>query len=258
MKRIDFYLGTHKPYWLKRPDMPLLFVSRRRLSERPHHRTTAAAGEWALDSGGFTDLDDDGRWDVTTAEYAAEAERWRATPGRLRFATPMDWMCEERVLAKTGLTVLEHQRRTVQNFCELRLAAPLVPWIPVVQGYTVVEYLQCVRLYEIEAGADLARYPLVGVGSVCRRQSGPDGARVIGELAAAGLKLHAFGFKTEGLLRSADRLVSADSMAWSLDARRAPPLPGCKHRSCANCPIYAIRWRDRLARRLREERGVLI
>ncbi len=40
------------------------------------------------------------------------------------------------------------------------------------------------------------------------------------------------------------RLTSADSMAWSVDARRKPPLPGCtRHKNCANCPRYALRWR---------------
>ncbi len=34
-------------------------------------------------------------------------------------------------------------------------------------------------------------------------------------------------------------------MAWSIDARHRPPLPGCtRHRNCANCLRYALRWRS--------------
>ncbi len=34
-------------------------------------------------------------------------------------------------------------------------------------------------------------------------------------------------------------------MAWSIAARRRPPLPDCAgHLNCANCPRYAYRWRQ--------------
>ena len=62
----------------------------------------------------------------------------------------------------------------------------------------------------------------------------------------APLRLHAFGVKITGLRRFHDALASADSMAWSYDARRTTALPGCPHRSCNNCPTYALRWRERV------------
>ncbi len=65
-----------------------------------------------------------------------------------------------------------------------------------------------------------------------------------------GVHLHAFGVKSTGLRHFALPLVSADSLAWSLDARHSSPLPGHRHRSCANCLTYALAWRDRLIRRL--------
>lgn len=79
-------------------------------------------------------------------------------------------------------------------------------------------------------------------------------------LASHGIALHGFGFKTKGLLQTGNVLLSSDSMAWSLDARRAPPLPGHDkpgphrrfgHNSCANCQEYALRWRARLFDTLR-------
>jgi hypothetical protein len=87
----------------------------------------------------------------------------------------------------------------------------------------------------------------VGLGSVCRRQASGEIGAIVAELAAAGLRLHGFGVKQRGLARYADRLVSADSLAWSYAARRRPALAGCtRHRNCANCPRYALAWRARV------------
>lgn len=90
----------------------------------------------------------------------------------------------------------------------------------------------------------------MGLGSVCRRQGTNEAEGFIRELAGAGLRLHGFGFKMLGLLRVGDALASSDSLAWSFHARKRPPLPGCVHRSCANCRRYALRWRDDLQGRL--------
>ncbi|MEQ4723146.1 hypothetical protein [Nonomuraea sp. B19D2] len=80
-----------------------------------------------------------------------------------------------------------------------------------------------------------------------RRQSTGEITAIVTALASAGLRLHGFGVKTGGLDRYGYRLSSADSMAWSYAARREPPLPGCaSHKNCANCLIYARRWRSRL------------
>ncbi len=77
---------------------------------------------------------------------------------------------------------------------------------------------------------------------------------IISTLAAGGLRLHGFGVKTAGLRLYGQHLVSADSMAWSRNARaeavRRGPAPGCSRRSCANCPHYALAWRDRVVSRL--------
>jgi hypothetical protein len=51
-------------------------------------------------------------------------------------------------------------------------------------------------------------------------------------------------------VRYADCLASADSLAWSFEARRAAPLAGCSHANCANCLQYATAWRERTLVRL--------
>ncbi len=244
-----FYLGTCHPHWLTKTEWPL-FVSIRSL----RGRTTLprALGPWALDSGGFTELSLNGVWETSPAQYAAEVRRCRDEIGRLRWASPQDWMCEPFMVQKTGLSVAEHQRRTVVNLLELRSIAPDLPWIPVLQGWRRADYLRHVEDYA-RAGIDLAREPLVGLGSVCRRQGTDEAEELIRELHAAGLRLHGFGFKLSGLRQCAPYLASADSMAWSLRARRSAPLPQCKgkHKSCSNCIDFALWWCERVLRAVR-------
>ena len=82
---------------------------------------------------------------------------------------------------------------------------------------------------------------------MCRRQSTGQIAVIVTTLASLGLRLHGFGIKTTGLHLYGHLLASADSMAWTYAARRAPALPGCTgHRNCANCLTYATSWRDRI------------
>ena len=239
-----FFLGAHHPGWLASAGVPL-FVSDRRL--RSYKRLPRAAAAWALDSGGFTELATHGTWEhgPAPAEYAARVRRYSDQVGMLTWAAPQDWMCEPFILAKTGLSLHQHQAHTVANYVELRGIAPDLPFVPVVQGWTPADYLRCVDAYTA-AGVDLASEPVVALGSVCRRQAGGEAEAIIAALRSAGLcRLHGFGIKTLGLRRYAHLLSSADSMAWSVAARRSAPLAGCvRHRNCANCPRWALAWRE--------------
>jgi hypothetical protein len=238
-----FYLGSHQPGWLGRLDVPLM-VSHRTL--RARRRLPRARCRWALDSGGFTELTLSGRWQTTPREYAEAVARYAQQIGRLAWAAPQDWMCEPAMLARTGLDVDRHQALTVDNYCLLRQLAPQLPFLPVIQGWHLRDYLACVDRYTTN-GVDLTGVPLVGLGSVCRRQATSEIAAIVAELATVGLRLHGFGVKRHGLARYADHLDSADSLAWSYAARRRPALPGCTgHRNCANCPRYALAWRARV------------
>lgn len=242
-----FYLGTHHPHWIWRVTFPL-FVSRRQLTRRALSGLRPATCPVGLDSGGFTELAMHGRWTLTAHDYADQVAAFHERLGGLDFAAPMDWMCEPFMLERTGLSVREHQERTVANYLALRSIAPQLPFVPVLQGWEVTrDYLTCVDLYA-SAGVDLTVLPLVGLGSVCRRQSTHQIAGLVRELASGDLALHAFGCKSGGLARYAHHLASADSLAWSFRARRSAPLPGCvgRHRNCANCLTYATAYRERL------------
>lgn len=248
---LTFYLGTHHPSWLgdQRFAAVPLFVSRSSLVGM--RKLPRALGRWALDSGGFTQLQLHGQWTIAPATYAADVRRFRDEIGGLDWAAPMDWMCEPVMLARTGLTVAEHQRRTIENFLELRALAPDLPFVPVLQGWSLYDYWDCEELYE-RAGVDLRAEPIVGVGTVCRRQGTGKAETIMRTLAARGLRLHGFGFKTQGIRSCSDVLASADSLAWSAHARRREPLPGHDapgpgrrkgHINCANCAEYALAWR---------------
>lgn len=236
---MTFLLGTHHAYWLGKAGVPL-FVSRRALLHRP--TATPAIAPWALDSGGFTELAKFGGWFVSAREYAAQARGWMDRLGYMAWAAPQDWMCEPAMLKRTGLSIAEHQRRTVDNYLELRSVAPDVPWVPVLQGWRVDDYLRCADAYEA-AGVVLAKQPLVGVGTVCRRQATNEAVKIIEACRERAPRLHGFGFKIQGLSRS--KLASADSLAWSYNARRNPPMAGHRHKHCNNCLPWALRWRER-------------
>lgn len=238
-------LGTHRPNWLGLTDVPL-FVSQHTLGLMK--RLPRARGPWCLDSGGFTELTKHGGWTISAADYVAAARRYIREIGNLRWAAPQDWMCEPFVVAKTGLTVTAHQARTIASVLDLRSSAPEVPWIPVLQGWAEDDYLRHVDAYD-RAGIDLQAEPVVGIGTVCRRQSTALAERVIQRLWRLGISLHGFGFKVLGLRRSAPFLLTADSLAWSFGARRNPqpcPVGNARHKNCANCLQFALLWRRRL------------
>lgn len=242
-----FFLGTHHPIWLTRLDVPL-FVSRRRLTDRRSEWPRARV-PWAMDSGGFSELTIHGRWSIDAKIYAADVERYATELGNLEWAAPQDWMCEPHMLARTGLSIQEHQRRTTDNLIELRSIVSEVHIIPVLQGWDLDDYLRHVDMY-FRAGIDLHEEPVIGVGSVCRRQGTDDAKEIFDRLADEGFNLHGFGVKATGLKTYASRIVSSDSMAWSYNARHRAPLSGCTHKNCANCSIWALRWRRRLLQML--------
>jgi hypothetical protein len=260
-----FLLGTHQPGWLAKPEIrdgaAPLFVSDRRL--RVYKTLPRAAAPWAVDSGGFTELQKYGRWTVTPAEYVARLRRYRDEIGHLMWAAQQDHMCEPIIInggvvngqrfAGTHLSIAEHQRLTVLNFGHLLDLAPDLDIVPVVQGTTPDEYERCRDLFWRLLRIDLATLPRVGVGSVCRRQGTREVGAIIHRLRASGLhRLHLFGFKTLGLVEHRHLLTeqdSADSLGWSDTARKLkrPALPGCavagRHRNCANCLPFALAWR---------------
>lgn len=243
-----FWLGTHRPSWLAQAGVPLMVSARTLRGRRTLPRSVAP---WALDSGGFTELSLHARWTISGAQYADEIERLSEQVGRLEWAAPQDWMCEPWILANTGRSIAEHQALTVASVLELRERCPSV--IPVLQGWNADDYWRHVESYTA-AGIDLRAEPVVGVGSICRRQGTAFAARLVEGLARYGLRLHGFGIKSGA---ATQWLASADSLAWSYHARRNKiRLVGCAgHENCANCLPYALQWREQRIEQLGERQS---
>ncbi len=249
---MEFLLGAHQPSWLGYTSVPL-FISHHRLKTRK--KFPRAKGVWACDSGGFSVLSKHGGYLDTPKEYAAKVRLYAQEIGGMQWASTQDHMCEPFILKKTNRTLEQHLQSTVQSFLDLKSIAPDLPWVPVLQGFELSDYLRCVELYE-RAGVDLRKESLVGVGSICRRQGTVEAVQILGRLAGLGLKLHGFGFKVLGLRRVSHLLASSDSMAWSFNARKNPVLPGHTHKSCANCLEFAHLWRLTLLRDLEQRAAV--
>jgi len=280
-----FYLGTHRPGWLwdGSVDVPLM-VSDRCLREYASLRP-ATVPEWALDSGGFTELSIYGTWTTGPREYCERVARYDREIGGLAWAATQDWMCEDEIIRGgrvspatvapgTGLSEEEHQRRSVESYVTLDGLWPQYsdaqsPFIPSLQARTPRGYERCRAMYEA-AGVDLGKLPLVGVGSVCRRSSAAEIRDVVSVIGDMSLVSHWFGVKLAGVrlagLRTGAEVTpsgllecgpaSLDSLAWSLDARYGERLPECTHRAakCGGCRAYAARYRERVVGALRSAR----
>ena len=209
-----FFIGLHQPSDAKHFDSCFVSINRLRNRKGPF-----AVGDWIMDSGAFTEISGHGRYRTSVADYAAQIKRWKHN-GNLLAAVTQDYMCESFILAKTGLSVADHQRMTIERYDALVAQDTGVYIMPALQGWHPQEYADHVRQY----GDRLAPGAWIGVGGVCKRQ---------GNIAAIGavlmaikevrpdLRLHGFGVKTTALRSPVIRalLETADSMAWSFAAR---------------------------------------
>ena len=234
---MQFFVGLHHPGDARKFDRAFISVNAIR------KRKSGFAGncEWIMDSGAFTEIATHGGYRHPPSVYAAEIKRW-AGEGRLLAAVAQDYMCEQHMLAITGLTIDDHQRLTIERYDDL-IACDTggVLIIPVLQGYSPDDYVRHIEMY----GDRLRPGRWVGVGSVCKRNGDP--ASIEDVLLAIhavrpDLLLHGFGVKLTALQSAVvqDHLFTADSMAWSYAAR----MEGRN----ANSPVEAQRYSDRISR----------
>ncbi len=209
-----FFVGLHHPGDAKHFDRA--FVSVNRLRDR---KSCVPAKDWIMDSAAFSTITKHGGYPWPVSEYAAQIDRF-ARCGNLLAAVSQDYMCEPAMLERTGLTVAEHQRLTIERYDALLACRPAAYIMPVLQGYAPAEYVAHLAAYGHRIGVDA----WVGVGSICKRNSDPaaiEAVLIAIKSARPHLRLHGFGLKITAL-RSAtirDLLHTADSMAWSYAAR---------------------------------------
>jgi hypothetical protein len=275
-----FYLGIHRPNWLADPrvaEVPV-FISRRTFLDRrtgEYRRTfPKAVGRYAVDSGGFTELQQFGRWTISAEQYVAFLRRMWVETGPFDFAAPRDRMCEPWVInggvhnkirfegtryhlerARPGWTfddhVHEHQVLTAEDYVTQRRLAPELPIAPALQGWTEAQYVRHFHMYR-ELGVDLGALPVVMIGSLCRRQNTNEAFEIIDTLHDLGVRhMHGLGFKIEGLRQCWAMFDTADSLSASLDGRYAGPCQhppyatGVQPKSEANCLPYFLAWMRR-------------
>lgn len=231
-----FFTGLHQPSDARHFDAAFISVNRLRNRKGPFE-----VGDWIMDSGAFTTLHTHGGYPHPVSEYAEQVRRWSGN-GNLMAAVAQDYMCEPFMLAKTGMTIEQHQLLTVERYDALLAEKTGVYILPVLQGYAPDDYVAHIAMY----GDRLAPGAWVGVGSVCKRNGDPRSVAAVLlaiKRARPDLRLHGFGLKTTAL---ADPLVraqleTADSMAWSFHAR--------KNGRNANDWREAVRWTEAIASR---------
>ena len=214
--RFKFYVGLDQPGDARHFERAFLSINRMRA-----RRGVLGCQDWILDSGAFQEIDRFGGYRETPAQYAGEVNRLAAIDPGIRAAVSQDWMCEDFILAKTGLTIADHQRLTVERYDALLPLVRGVYLMPVLQGYSPASYVAHARAY----GDRLAPGAYVGVGSLCKRNGSPfkiEDVLLAVKRERPYLALHGFGIKTTALRSGVVRncLLSADSMAWSFAARK--------------------------------------
>jgi hypothetical protein len=215
-----FYIGLHQPSDARHFDHAFISINRIRDRKGPFE-----VRDWIMDSGAFTEIATHGHYRHGVEAYAAQIARWKGN-GNLIAAVAQDYMCEPFIVAKTGLSVPEHQRLTIERYDALLACDAGAYIMPVLQGFQPADYAAHVRAY----GDRLAVGAYVGVGSVCKRNGKPAAILAVLDAIKAvrpDLLLHGFGLKTTALTCApiADLLFSADSMAWSFAARKEGRSP---------------------------------
>lgn len=129
-----FYVGLHQPSDAK--NFGAAFISVNRIRNR---KSAFVVGDWIMDSGAFTEIATYGHYRHGVEEYAEQIRRWKSC-GNMIAAVAQDYMCEPWMLEKTGLTVADHQRLTIERYDALLACDTGACIMPVMQGYAPADY----------------------------------------------------------------------------------------------------------------------
>lgn len=166
-----------------------------------------------LDCGGFTLLNTYGDYPFSMGAYANMVARLRP-----HYYATMDYPCEPEITRSLGLSdnatrieaTVENARRMLVDYEPM---LPLATAVPVIQGWTLDEYIHCLDLH-IATGT--AR-PYMAVGSMCTRANDAELLGIVPKLhayaAAAGVqRLHFFGLKMSPVTAQLEPYI------WSRDS----------------------------------------
>lgn len=213
-----FFIGLHQPSDVKHFDKPehQACINWGRLADRRSHIGDCKI---ILDSRAFSEIFAYGHY-RHSVKHHAKMIRHACSIANVEIAVAQDFMCEDVILEKTGLTVWDHQNMTIARYDELMAEDLPCPVMPVLQGFSPAEYVRHIEMY----GDRLKPGAWVGVGSVCKRNATPMSVFMV--LTAINffrpdLNLHGFGLKVTALEMPEiwKMLYSADSTGWSAAAR---------------------------------------
>ncbi len=167
-----------------------------------------------LDSGGFSFFSKKGDYPFTPTQYIQYANDMIDQGIPLHLVAILDYPCEPTVHRSDTLATNQQKiQATVSNAVMLMDSDPHLPWIPVLQGYSLREYEYCYDLYN-EAGI---RADYWAVGSVCtRKKTGGMRNIVVNMKRLLRAKIHTFGLSIR-FLRDPQiwhSIHSSDSRAW--------------------------------------------
>ena len=213
MKHFYFVADYTSRYYLEVPNI-MISAGPSWLNGKWHNWNGLSPERLFIDSGGFSFFK---KW----GEYPFDLETYLSFIYNLKEQYPlelcavMDYPCEieaNRTKLKTNKDRIE---ATVRNAVECIDADPNLPWIPVIQGFSLEEYLHCVDLYE-QVGI---RLDYIAVGSVCARKGNLHSIRRILTKIRDRTKarLHSFGLSLTYLKDSQihNAVYSSDSAAWN-------------------------------------------
>jgi hypothetical protein len=217
---VEFFVGLHQPSDARHFSACCINIKRLLGRVRPLYEGQPVKGKVIVDSGAFMQILKHGGYPESVEAYAEQIRRVLPL-AEVVAVVAQDYMCEPHMLARTGLTVADHQWLTIERYDSLLWCQLPTYVMPALQGYEPAEYVSHIRQY----GARLKPGMWVGVGSVCKRNTKPEQiSRVLQAIKAErpDLLLHGFGVKLTALRNSAivELLHSADSLAWSYAARR--------------------------------------
>lgn len=191
------------------------FISYNVLKNR---KSNFKVNKWILDSGAFTEILKHGDFQTSVSDYAKKIEQLKSN-GNLLMAVSQDYLCDPIITQKTGMDTRAHQEKTVERYLRL-VKETTCKIMPVLQGQSPKSYLEHIEIYN----GELKQGQWVGVGSLVKRNKNVPLIRSILKgikEKRPDLKLHGFGLKLTSLKDPNIReyLYSADSMAWSYQAR---------------------------------------
>ena len=178
-----------------------------------------------LDSGGYSFFTRWGEYPFSVEEYTTFANMVQDDYPLTEVAI-LDYPCEPNTNRSLLQSNKERIDKTIQNTLECIDYDPNLPWVPVIQGYTLQEYLYCLEEYE-KHNLPYDDFDLWAIGSLCARKKVGGLRTIITNISQrVNMPIHTFGM-TITFLRDPQiffAIHSSDSGAWSYNGRHYEKL----------------------------------